>query len=506
MGSSASTPVPVVSEKTTYTPSRRDRTAVELLASLSLRAAPTSGVTLDQIAGFQRAFESDPKAKLAATVLHKGDFLAALTNRATAISDQQVFNVKLSSEGAPVTNQKSSGRCWLFATTNVIRIAMARKYNLEGFELSQSYLFFYDSLSKANYFLESMLSLVDEDLDSRLVNFLMEAPENDGGQWDMAVNLVETFGLVPQSVFPESFNSSNSSKVDGLLTTKLREYALELRELTKSAMRSLEDLEGKSYIEKMEIAIQSARKRKVEQMEEVYRILAITLGTPLKPEESFTWEYYSGTGKDKKFNSVTTTPLEFYHKLAQVDVSKAISLINDPRNKYDCLYSVEHLGNVWGGRPVLYVNTAVQNLKDVAIALLKADVPVWFGCDVGKSSSSTLGIMDTKLYDLEGAFSTTLGMTKAQRLSTGDSAMTHAMTLTAVHLDSEGKSVRWRVENSWGEAACDKGYMLMSDDWFSEHVFQIVADRRSVPAHLVKIFETGTPTMLKPWDPMGSLA
>lgn len=166
--------------------------------------------------------------------------------------------------------------------------------------------------------------------------------------------MVETFGLVPQSVFPESFNSSNSSKVDGLLTTKLREYALELRELTKSAMRSLEDLEGKSYTEKMEIAIQSARKRKVEQvscpdppssasppmlmlaitkMEEVYRILAITLGTPLKPEESFTWEYYSGTGKDKKFNSVTTTPLEFYHKLSTVDVSKAISLINDPRNK-----------------------------------------------------------------------------------------------------------------------------------------------------------------------------
>ncbi|CEQ42870.1 SPOSA6832_04741, partial [Sporobolomyces salmonicolor] len=365
----------------------------------------------------------------------------------------------------------------------------------------------------------------------------------------MAVNLMETFGLVPHCIFPESFNSSATGKIDTLVTSKLREFALELRELHAAAMRTLADVEGNSCAAKKAIAVQNARKRKEEQMGEIYRVLAITLGAPPKPTDPFVWEYYS---KDKKYHRVEATPLSFYKDVALVDVSRAISLIHDPRNKHG-LYTVERLGNVWGARPVLYVNTDIGKLKETAIRLLKADIPVWFGSDVGKCSSSALGIMDTALYDLDEGFGTTLRMSKAQRLQTGDSSMTHAMVLTAVHIEN-GKPVRWRVENSWGADACDKvrlpfhhrcaprssgehgadplstfsrfvplpppfvfffssaflaepqGYMLMSDEWFDQFVYQIVADRKYIDKALVDVFEHGEPTVLPPWDPMGSLA
>ncbi|GAA5969388.1 hypothetical protein JCM11641_008098 [Rhodosporidiobolus odoratus] len=519
MGSAQSAPAltPACSdEKRTYSPrshaAASSPSAAELLAQLSLRsscnhASPAGAtVTSDNLASWEGSFASNPKHRLASTVLAKNNLTEALVSREAQKHDQQVFNVKLSTEGNPVTNQKSSGRCWLFSSTNYLRIMIARKLDLDEFELSQSYLFFYDSLSKANYFLENMLDLAEEPLDDRTVQFLMDAPENDGGQWDMIVNLFSTFGLVPQSVFPESFNSSATGKLDTLLTTKLREYALELRDLHTSAMTTLADLrEGKTHAELKALAVTSGRKRKEEQMSEIFRILAIALGQPPKPTDSFTWEYYSK--KDKKYHSIESTPLEFYKKHCVVNVSTHLSLVNDPRHQYPSLLQVDRLGNVWGGQDVRYVNTSIDDLKATAIKLLKADVPVWFGCDVGKCSSSTLGIMDTALYSLDEGFGITLGMDKAQRLRTGDSCMTHAMLLTAVHVDEKtGKPVRWRVENSWGATACDKGYMLMSDDWFSEFVYQIVADRKYVPKNLVDVFDNGKATVLPPWDPMGTLA
>ncbi|GAA5876731.1 hypothetical protein JCM16303_006266 [Sporobolomyces ruberrimus] len=378
---------------------------------------------------------------------------------------------------------------------------MMKKYDIEDFQLSQSYLFFVDSLSKANYFLEQCLDLADVPLDDRLVQVLFTEPENDGGQWDMIVGLVETFGLVPQAVYPESFNSSATGRLDTFLTSKLREYALELRSLYASAIRSLEELSGKSYDEKKQLAIQSARRRKEEQMSEIYRILAITLGAPPKPTDPFVWEYYS---KDKKYHRVEATPLSFYKDHSLVDLAKHISLIDDPRNKHG-LYSVDRLGSVVGARPVKYLNVGVEQLKKTAIALLRNDNPVWFGCDVGKSSSTAAGLMVHDLWNLDDAFGVTLGMNKASRLQTGDSAMTHAMLITAVHIEN-GKPVRWRVENSWGPDACTKGYMCMSDEWFTEHVFQVVTPRNFVDKKLVDLFENGTASVLPRWDPMGALA
>lgn len=511
-------------------PARRDRSAQELLASLSLgtgKAAPSATLSPDSIAKWDKSFEANPKHRLAQTVLCKADFTQALTSRKAVIDNPHMFNTKLSSEVGPVTNQKSSGRCWLFATTNVLRVPFARRLGLEEFQFSQSYLFFYDSLAKANWFLEQMLDLAETPLDDRTVQYLFQMPENDGGQWDMAVNLLEEYGLVPQSIFPESFTSSATGKIDGLLTSKLREYALELRELHATAMRSLADVQGKGIEAKREIAVQSARKRKEELMEEVYTILAISCGTPPKPDDEFTWEYLT---EDKQFRSITTTPRKFYKEHVKVDASRAISLVHDPRTPMNKLVTVSRLGNVTGARPVLYVNTEIEGLKDAAIKLLKQDVPVWFGCDVGKSSSTALGLMVHDLYDLENTFNTGLTMTKEQRLRTGDSAMTHAMVLSAVHLDDSGLPVRWRVENSWGSDAGDKGWFCMSDEWFSEFVFQIVVDRALVPKKLRDVFEGEVDIVLPPWvsghfpgrsfassvladqlpfllqDPMGSLA
>ncbi|KAM0790648.1 hypothetical protein ACM66B_004508 [Microbotryomycetes sp. NB124-2] len=485
---------------------RHDMTAADLLASLSLKdggkAPAMAAVTLDQIADWDKQALATPQARLAQTTLHKADILTSMVNRQATVAASHIFNVKLSCENDLVSNQKSSGRCWLFAMCNTIRLQMTRKYNLEGFELSQAYLFFYDSLSKANWMLENILDLAEEDLDSRIVQYLLSMPENDGGQYSMAQNLVEQFGLVPMSVFPESFNSSNTSKLDNILTSKLRQYALELRSLYASSMRSLEDVHTKSVTEKRAIAQQSARQHKDKCLAEIYRILAITLGKPPQPDEEITWEYYD---KNKKFHCVKTTPKKFVKDYCLVDVSRGISLVHDPRNEHG-LYTVDRLGNVWGGKPVLYVNTSIEDLKQVAITLLKQDTPVWFGCDVGKSSSSALGILDTNLYDLEECFSTSVKMTKAERLRTGDSEMTHAMVLTAVHLDDEGKPVRWRVENSWSADSCFKGYFTMTDEWFSMNVYQVVADRDMVPRTLRKVFDEGKPTKLPAWDPMGSLA
>ncbi|GAA5823090.1 hypothetical protein JCM11251_007482 [Rhodosporidiobolus azoricus] len=514
MGSAPSTPAAPssYSEKTAHASPRRDAgSAADLLAQLSLRSGASKSspagpsISEDNLSSWEDAFASNPKHRLASTVLSKqSNFSEALVSREAQRKDQQVFNVKLSTEGNPITNQKSSGRCWLFASTNYLRILMARKYDLEDFQLSQSYLFFYDSLSKANYTLEQQLDLADKPLDDRMVQHLLTDPEGDGGQWDMIINLFTTFGLVPQSVYPESAASSATGKLDGLLTSKIREYTLELRDLYDQAMTSLAELDGKSFAEKKALAVQAARKRKEEQMAEVFRILTIALGQPPKPTDEFTWSYYSKT--DKKYHEVKTTPLDFYKNFCLVDVSTHLSLVNDPRHDYSTLLKVDRLGNVWGGREVKYINTDIDVLKRTAIALLKKDVPVWFGCDVGKFSSSSLGIMDTALYDLDEGFGIRLGMDKAQRLRTGESMMTHAMLLTAVHLDAHGKPVRWRVENSWGPDACDKGYMLMSDEWFSEYVYQVVAHRQVVPKELVEVFDKGEATVLPPWDPMGTLA
>ncbi|KAI9869186.1 MAG: hypothetical protein M1830_005455, partial [Pleopsidium flavum] len=373
---------------------------------------------------WEKELLQDPKNRLALSALSSNAATSILTQRSTTISDTQNFNIQIPLEGAPITNQRSSGRCWLFAATNVFRVAVMRKHNLKEFELSQAYLFFWDKLEKANYFLEQILDTVSEDLEGRLVQRLLSQPVGDGGQWDMVANLVEKYGLVPQALYPDSFNAMNSSAMASLITTKLREDALELRQLASESITPKAALSGVK--EKM--------------LREIHLILTLMLGPPPNPSKDFTWDYYD---KNDKFHSVQTTPLKFAAELsssegvracAGTDVHELFSLINDPRNKYGELLSVDRLGNVFGARGITYVNVDMDTIKTACISMLKSGLPIFFGSDVGKFSNSSSGIMDTGLIDYELGFNIRLGLKKAQRLMTGESAMTHAMVLTAVHV------------------------------------------------------------------------
>lgn len=452
-------------------------------------------VSVSALGEWEKELLEDAKNRLALAALSSNAADSVLASRSAVIADTQNFNIKIPLEGSPITNQAASGRCWLFASTNVFRVAIMKKYKLSSFQLSQSYLFYWDKIEKANYFLESILDTVSEDIDSRLIQELMASPVGDGGQWDMAANLVNKYGLVPQSLYPDSFNATSSSTMNRLITTKLREDAIRLRALASSASSS-----DNSNI--------AAAKEKM--LREVHLILTLMLGPPPSPDKTFTWEF---NDKDGNFCTVKTRPTAFAKELSDsktvralggTDVHSLFSLVNDPRNPYNRHLSVKRLGNVYEGRPVTYVNVDMATIKKACIDMLKRGIPVFFGSDVGKYSDLSKGIMDTKLYDYELGFNIKLGLNKAERLQTGESQMTHAMVLTAVHV-VDGKSVRWRVENSWGARAGEEGYFVMSDAWMDEFVYQAVVDPSVVSSAVKKVLEQ-KPKMLELWDPIGALA
>ncbi|KAG9232381.1 putative cysteine proteinase 1, mitochondrial [Amylocarpus encephaloides] len=463
------------------------------MAEYSSSKSKWASLSVSEIEHWEHELLQDPKNKLALSALSSADPKSVLTNRATTIKDQQIFSVKIPFEGAPITNQRSSGRCWLFASTNVFRVALMKRHGLDKFELSQAYLFFYDKLEKANYYLEQILDTVDEDLDSRLIQTLLSQPVSDGGQWDMVYNLVHKYGLVPQALYPDSYNAQSSGAINQLITTKLREDGLKLRDMAASGTKTGKDI--------------AVAKEKM--VREIHLILTLTLGPPPAPNTEFTWNYLDKHGV---VHDLKTTPLAFSKELetpksmriTNSTVHDMFSLVNDPRNEYNTLLTVNRLGNISGGRGVTYVNVEMATMKAACIKMLQTGLPIFFGSDVGKYSNSSSGIMDTSLIDYELGFNVRLGMSKAQRLMTGESAMTHAMVLTAVHLEN-GKSLRWRVQNSWGEGAGTDGWFVMSDKWMDEFVYQAVVEPRFVDKSIRDILKT-RPKALPLWDPMGALA
>lgn len=448
-------------------------------------------ISEQNVSKWKKDFYSCPKNVLAQNVCSRVDPMDVCISRNGIQNTQHVFTYKVETEGKPLTNQKSSGRCWLFAALNCIRIPFIKAYNLDEFEFSQGFLFYWDKIERCNYFLTNIVETAErgEDVSGRLVSFLLSDPTCDGGQWDMLVNLITKHGLMPKKHFPESFSCEASLRLNGILKSKLREYTQVLRNLVNGGA-------SKDVI----------REKLDEQMGEIYKVVGICLGIP---DDTFKWEYYD---KSKAYQSIgPVTPKEFYeqHVLPHYDVNQKMCLMTDPRpsNPYGEMYTVDCLGNVVGGRPVLYNNQPVELLMEYVVKSLKVGEPVWFGCEVSKRFAVKLGIQDIKIHDFKTAFGVDIQttMTKADRLIYGESAMTHAMVFTAVTTDDNNKATKFRVENSWGEDRGDKGYLIMTADWFKEFVFEVVIDKNLVDQDVLAVFEKA-PTVLPAWDPMGTLA
>ena len=382
------------------------------------------------------------------------------------------------------TNQKQSGRCWMFAGLNLFRPGAMETMGLKSFEFSQNYTMFCDKIERANYFLESMIDTAGREVDDRTVAYLMRQPISDGGQWNMFANLVAKHGLVPKPLMSETQSSSASGRMNAMLASKLREGAKTLRD---------QHARGAS------VADLRAEKERI--LGVIYRILCIHLGTP---PSTFRWQW---TDKGNVFHrDEETTPQQFAAKYVGLPVEEYVCLVNDPRptSPFGRTFTVEYLGNVVEGGIVKYLNVDVGLMKTLTRGAIESGEPVWFGCDTGKQSRRDLGIWDRDLYDYGAVYDTTFGLDKAARLSYHETAMTHAMLFTGADV-VDGGVRRWRVENSWGEDTGRKGFFVMNDSWFDEYVFEIAVRRNALPQHLQAALDE-PPIVLPAWDPMGALA
>ncbi|CAM3097624.1 C1 family peptidase [Leuconostoc rapi] len=441
-------------------------------------------ITQQQIAAFKKSSQS-PLTDIARRATMKNGIHDASFNQAVANNNTPIFAIDLNT--GKVANQKQSGRCWMFAALNTMRHDITSLFHLsDEFQLSQSYTFFWDKFEKANYFYQNVLDTAVEPLDSRKVSFLMTTPQQDGGQWDMIVALIEKYGVVPQSVYPESTASSASREFNTTFNTLLRHDAVSLRELV--AQHATEEI---------------INARREEMLAHVYRVLSITFG---EPPVNFDFEYRDTDNQFKIDRGLT--PQSYFDKFVGWQLSDYVSIINAPTadKPFNATYNVDMLGNVVGGREVKHLNVTIEKMKALAIAQLKDGKSVWFGVDMGPQVDRTNGIMATGIFATDELFQVDTTMTKAQRLDYGESLMTHAMVLTGVDLDEAGQPTKWQVENSWGEKAGKKGYFTMSDDWMSEYAYQIVVNKSYLSDELIDIYDNATPKLLAPWDPMGALA
>ena len=444
-----------------------------------------NSISLKTIDKFQKKYESDNHVKVTRNSMIRTDLSDLTMNWDRYRSINHSFSNIVKGE-MPVTIQKSSGRCWGFAGLNLFRFYIGRKYNLKNFEFSQSYFMFWDKLEKANYFLECIIDSAAEDWNSRMVMHLLSNPIEDGGQWDMWVSLIDKYGVIPQSEMSESFSTSQSSSMNRMIARKLRENAKDLRKNISKGV-SGDDLES----------------IKTEMLEQIYKMLTIHIGTP---PTSFNWQTY-----DKKKNFISfenLTPKSFFDNHVGLNLDEYVCLINCPMEdkEYRKVYTVEALGNVVEGNSVRYLNVTSEEMKVASASSIKENHPVWFGCDVGKHFDRKLGVMDMDLFDYNTFYQSNFSMNKADRLQYGESQMTHAMLFTGVDLDANDKPTKWRVENSWGNKVGDKGYHIMSDQWFDEYNYEVVVHKDYLPDDLYSLYKNEEAIPLKPWDPMGSLA
>jgi bleomycin hydrolase len=448
-------------------------------------AAPdaNAAITEPMLEELHRGLTASPRYRLAQNAVTQTTVDDVALNREIVTSTDHTFSHHL--DDWKVTDQKKSGRCWMFAGLNLLRVGAMKTMNLKEFEFSQNFTLFWDKFERSNYFLEAIIETAGRDVDDRTVAFLLDRPLEDGGQWNMFINIVRKHGLVPKSVMPETESSSNTQRMNGVLLHKLRDGAKMLRELHANGS-SLEDLR--------------AAKREI--LGVIFRILGIHLGTPPK---SFDWQWMD---KDRAFHrDGEMSPRDFAQKYVTLPVHDYVCLVHDPRESspFGRTFTVEYLGNVVGGKRVIYLNIEIDMMKDITRRVIENGEPVWMGCDVGKMMRRDFGIWDAKLYDFETLYDTEFTLDKASRLIYHQTLMTHAMLFTGVDVVN-GKTRRWRVENSWGEEDNGrKGFYVMNDSWFDEYMFEVAARKSYLPGGLQKALDQ-EPIVLPAWDPMGALA
>ncbi|NPD44426.1 MULTISPECIES: C1 family peptidase [unclassified Lentimicrobium] len=386
------------------------------------------------------------------------------------------INNKVETKG--ITNQKSSGRCWMFTGLNVLRAKVITKYELESFTFSHTYLFFYDQLEKANLFYNGMIETAFLPLTDREVEWLLKNPIGDGGQWTGVVDLVSKYGLVPTSAMPETYQSENTAMMSKLIRRKLREDGLKLRELGKTKMSREMLMEMKN-----------------EKLAEIYQILAFSLG---EPPLDFQWQY---KGKDGKISEAKTfTPMEFFEEVIDINFDDYVMLMNDPGKEMNQLYEIRYDRHMQEGGNWKYINLEADQIKKFAIASIKDNEGMYFSCDVGKQLEAEKGYLDINTYDYANLFGVDFNMDKKQRIQTFESGSSHGMALMGVNILEDGSSDKWLLENSWGKKGHD-GHLIMTDEWFDEFMFRLVIHKKYIDPKVLKILETEA-ELLPPWDPM----
>lgn len=466
--------------------------SLTVAATLSATAVAQQAITPEVLSQLQQTVTPQDKAIRNAMAGSSIAVLAADASSLLPVDDH--FTYRVPNKG--ITDQASSGRCWLFTALNVLRSSAINQYKLEGLELSQAYLFFYDQLEKSNLFLQGIIDTRQKADDDRMVDWLFQNPLSDGGTFCGGADLIEKYGLVPREVMPDNYQAQNTSQIDMLLKLKLREMGLELRTLAA----------GKSKVSQLEA-------RKVEMLAEVYHILTLAYGVP--PTQ---FEWTERNNKGEVVSHDTYTPMSFYQKYWNGDASydRYIMVMNDPLREYYKTYQIDFDRHSYDGHDWVYLNLPADEIKPMAVASLKDSTSMYFSCDVAKFLNRKNGTLDLRNFDYESLLGTTFGMDKRQRVQTHASGSSHAMTMVAVDIDTLQTPLsslsaemdpaslhvrKWMVENSWGASSGHKGHLIMTDEWFDNYMFRLVIDKKYVAQKYLDMLRQ-KPMLLPAWDPM----
>lgn len=448
-------------------------------AFLALQAQEgKGGITPDMLGQIKQSYQGTAADKALRNAIGNNDIRKLSLNQENLTGMDTHFSIKVNSKG--ITDQQSSGRCWLFTGLNVMRAKALAKHDFPSFEFSQVYSFFWDQLEKANLFLQGVIDTGKSPMNDKTVEWLFQHPLSDGGTFTGVADIVSKYGLVPKEAMPETHSSENTSRMANLISLKLKEFGLRLRDLVASGAKPA-----------------ALEKEKTAMLGTVYRMLVLNLGVP--PTE---FDYVRRDAKGNPLETEHHTPMSFLEKYGDRQLlSNYVMLMNDPSREYYKCYEIDYDRHRYDGKNWTYVNLPIEDIKEMAIASLKDSTMMYFSCDVGKFLNSERGLLDVKNYDYESLMGVSFGMDKKQRIQTFASGSSHAMTLMAVDLDKEDKPVKWMVENSWGAGSGYKGHLIMTDEWFNEYMFRLVVETKYVPAKVMELFKQ-KPIRLPAWDPM----